>query len=126
MPGFEFEFAVVLGASLLVSFCVFLLTWPKEGQIKLPTYRHFAEDDEDSPELEGVRDPFDITNPADMTDGFTIGEENFWKKVRFGEILCSVWIADKILDASPEGLFGCGGCTYFNHRINHIGMGHYF
>ena len=72
MPGFEFKFTVVLGAFILASFCVSLLAWPSKGKIKLPTYRQFAEEDEDSLELDGVPDLFEVLNPAELTDGFPI------------------------------------------------------
>ena len=78
MPSFQLEVGIVLCCCALFSASVFL--WqrrPEEGAVKLPIHN-----DE---ELDGAiesDDPFDVTKPEDVIDGYPIREEEFWRKVR--------------------------------------------
>lgn len=83
MPAFQFESAVFLAGSGLVSVLVLVLSRPKEGKVKLPTATDAASDDEGELELEGEKaDPFDVTKPEDVIDGYPIDADGFWEKVR--------------------------------------------
>lgn len=76
MPWFEFEISLVSVVLVLGSCVAFWITREKEGQVKLPTYsgdldtRHFGESD-----------PFDVTKPEDVMDGYPLNGEGFWQRV---------------------------------------------
>ncbi|EJC98304.1 multidrug resistance-associated ABC transporter [Fomitiporia mediterranea MF3/22] len=83
MPRYQLEVAIVLCCSALLSAAVFALQRrPKEGAIKLPLY--------DDGELIGATesdDPFNVTKPEDVIDGYPIREEEFWRKIRIRKLL---------------------------------------
>lgn len=82
MPAFQFPIAIALVASAASSFALFAFTRPSEGQIQLPTYQYDQSDDlAPTEELDGEKDPFDVTRPEDIIDGDPIDEERFWKLV---------------------------------------------
>ena len=74
MPRFQLPIAVVLVLSALASIVVFYLTPNDEGKIKLPV--HSDEDEE-----RFTNDPFDVTTPQDVTDGYPVDPEGFWRRV---------------------------------------------
>ena len=75
MPALQLPFDIILCCSALVSAAVFAYeARPKDRQVQLPTY--------DDGEREHVDDPFDVTKPEDIIDGYPIREEEFWAKVR--------------------------------------------
>lgn len=78
MPRFQFEISVALTISALGSILVFYLTRAQEGKIHLPAY---SEDSESEDGLRG-HDPFDVTTPEDIIDGYPIDIDAFWAKVR--------------------------------------------
>jgi hypothetical protein len=84
MPRFELAVAIALvgGALCSTAVFVFLSHWQKEGGIRLPV--RVGED--------GVKDPFDVTTPEDMVDGFPIGEAKFWAKVHLAS-RTAMWVA---------------------------------
>lgn len=84
MPSFEFEISVVLVVFAFVSLVALWITREKEGSVKLPT--HVGDEgvvggggDEDA--YVPVVDPFDVTKPEDLIDGYPIDGEGFWKRV---------------------------------------------
>lgn len=74
MPRFQLEVAIALAASVPCSLLFWFIARPTEPQIELPTH---AEGDEPL-----QKDPFDVTKPEDIVDGYPIKEEAFWAKVR--------------------------------------------
>jgi len=72
MPRFQLEVAVALTVGAVSSAGFFYLSRSKEGKITLPT--------EVNSEDEIVRDPFDVTTPEDVLEGYPIDEETFWTK----------------------------------------------
>lgn len=75
MPRSQLQIAAVLAFSAGASLVVFLLTRSKEGKIQLPS--HVNEENEYA-----EHDPFDVTKPEDVMDGYPIAEEKFWRRVR--------------------------------------------
>jgi hypothetical protein len=75
MPRFQLEVALALAVSACGSLTVFYLTRTKEGKVQLPTYIDESEDG-----LNG-NDPFDVTKPEDIIDGYPIEGDAFWTKV---------------------------------------------
>ena len=73
MPQFQFEVAVVLAATSLLSAIWLALSKPEEGKVKLP---QFADG------VAPLHDPFDVTKVEDIVDGEPIDEAGFWAKVR--------------------------------------------
>jgi len=86
MVCFEFEISVVLAICVPVS-CVVLwfTTRAKEGGVRLPV--HVGEDegiltrDTDAGGYLSGDDPFDVTKPEDIIDGYPIDEDEFWNRV---------------------------------------------
>lgn len=74
MPHFQLPIAVALVVSAVISLLTFYLTRTKEGKIQLPA--HTAVEDE-----QNERDVFDVIRPEDVTDGYPIDAEGFWKRV---------------------------------------------
>ncbi|KAF9007916.1 ATP-binding cassette transporter [Cyathus striatus] len=86
MPRFQLEIAVALAVCSTASLLLFCFNNPKEGKIQLPTH---ADADED--ELRGP-DPFDVTQPEDVIDGYIIDEDKFWSRMRRTKIFMSILI----------------------------------
>lgn len=78
MPLFQLEVAITLAVSAFCSFVVFYLSQEKEGNIQLPTNVE-ADSAEDFDRHEP--DPFDVTTPEDLVDGYPIDGEAFWARV---------------------------------------------
>ena len=82
MARLHFEVGVFLGTCCFISLAFLVLDWKRNrdgGNIQLP----FHDDEED--ELDGgtsQSDPFPITKPVDILDGYPLREEEFWRKVR--------------------------------------------
>jgi hypothetical protein len=74
MLKFQLEVAIALTVGAAASLVVFYFTRPKEGKIKLPTHT----DDQ-----EHEHDPFDVTTPEDVVEGYPLQEEAFWAQVRY-------------------------------------------
>ncbi|KAF7325781.1 Multidrug resistance-associated ABC transporter protein [Mycena kentingensis (nom. inval.)] len=85
MPPYELEFASSFAATGLLSAALFLLNRPKEGKIQLPVAHNG--------ELDVGQDPFDVTKPEDVLDGYPIDEENFWKWATRRKICISLLFA---------------------------------
>ncbi|KIJ58252.1 hypothetical protein HYDPIDRAFT_44556 [Hydnomerulius pinastri MD-312] len=85
MPEYQLPLAAVLAVIGVGSLVVLYLTRSQEGKIQLPTHG------EDGESL--VRDPFDVTRPEDVVDGFPINEEEFWNNVRLWKIFTSTLLA---------------------------------
>lgn len=75
MPQYQLEIAVLLAASVVCSVVIFYLTRPRDGQIKLSV------EHDDGYEHGTQPDPFDVSTPEDMIDGYPIDEHAFWVKV---------------------------------------------
>jgi hypothetical protein len=69
MPRFQLQVAVLSVIGAACSLTVFYLARPEEGKIKLP---HTEQDE---------FDPFDVTRPEDLVDGYPIDEQAFWFRV---------------------------------------------
>ncbi|KAJ7589555.1 multidrug resistance-associated ABC transporter [Mycena floridula] len=79
MPQYQSEIAAFLSGSILCSLIAFYF-WRNsaDGKIQLPT--HTA--DSESITADSDSDPFDVTRPVDLVDGFPLDEENFWARTR--------------------------------------------
>jgi hypothetical protein len=75
MAPYQFQVSVALAVSVLLSLLVFYFGQPQEGKIRL--------DAESEPEVGDpvLHDPFDVTRPEDVVDGFPVDEAKFWAKV---------------------------------------------
>ncbi|KAG6333895.1 hypothetical protein ID866_5197 [Astraeus odoratus] len=79
MPEYQLPIAGVLAATALGSLIVLYFARPNgEGKIQLPTHG------EDADSL--AHDPFDVTRPEDVIDGYPIREEQFWNDVRLWKV----------------------------------------
>jgi hypothetical protein len=79
MPTYLLPFSITTAVCVVLSAA--LVTWlfyrrPKDN---LPTAYSPITENED--QLEGVKDPFDIVEPEDTTDGDPLDEDEFWAKV---------------------------------------------
>ena len=75
MIHFQSEIAVALALSAFGSLATFCLTRPRKGKIQLPVHA------DGSLDATSNRDPFDVTTPDDVIDGYPVDEEAFWKEV---------------------------------------------
>lgn len=73
MPQYQLEVAIFLTVGAACSLA-WTLSQPKDGQIKLPVY-------DDGYEHGSQPDPFDVTKPEDMIDGYPLDEQAFWMTV---------------------------------------------
>ena len=79
MTQFQLEIGIFLCCCAVVSSLFFYrATRPEDSKIALPI-RNGSLGHEDEREVD---DPFNVTTPEDMVDGFPIREEEFWRKVR--------------------------------------------
>lgn len=74
MPQFQLEIAIALAASVVVSLSEFYVTKTEEGKIQLPITREADGFDDEY-------DPFDVTTPLDIVDGFPVDGDKFWARV---------------------------------------------
>ena len=70
MLRFQLPISIGLVTSVVTSLIAFYLTRTKEGKIQLLMANEQNE-----------RDFFDIIRPEDVTDGYPIDGESFWKRV---------------------------------------------
>jgi len=75
MPQYQLEVAVLLAASVVCSVVIFYPTRPRDGQIKLSV------EHDDGYEHGTQPDPFDVSTPEDIIDGYPIDGDAFWVKV---------------------------------------------
>ncbi|KAF8069172.1 multidrug resistance-associated ABC transporter [Lyophyllum atratum] len=87
MPRFQLEVSIVLVTAALGSAGVFYLNRPREGKIHLPTY---ADAEELEGELSHSHDPFDVTKPEDIVDGYPIDGDAFWAKMRWRKMFMAL------------------------------------
>jgi hypothetical protein len=80
MIRFELEIAITLAVGAVGSLFVFYLTREKEGKLRLPINVDESEDF-----LHG-HDPFDVTTPEDVIDGYPIDPDAFWTSVSCVEL----------------------------------------
>ena len=84
MPRFQLEVGILLCCAALLSAVVYVVQKrPKEGAVKLPIY-----DDGELNEAAEFDDPFNVTTPGDVIDGYPIREEEFWSNVRTLGLVC--------------------------------------
>ena len=78
MPRFQLETSILLCACALASL-VDLLTYDRsrEGKLRLPVHTT------GELELEASDDPFNVTKPEDVMDGYPIREGEFWANASF-------------------------------------------
>ncbi|PPR02009.1 hypothetical protein CVT24_011132 [Panaeolus cyanescens] len=86
MPLYQVPTAAALVALAGVSFGIQYLQKDKGGKIKLPTHH-------DEYEERPLHDPFDVSTPEDVTNGYPIDEEAFWLRVRL-ELCCDTGAVD--------------------------------
>ncbi|KLO19365.1 multidrug resistance-associated ABC transporter [Schizopora paradoxa] len=90
MTRLEFEVGILLSTCCLLSVAFFVLDWKRSrdgGSIQLPLH------DDGEEELDGgssQSDPFPITKPVDVLDGYPIREDEFWRKMRVRKVLLSI------------------------------------
>ncbi|KAL5499202.1 hypothetical protein ACEPAH_1720 [Sanghuangporus vaninii] len=93
MPRFQLEVDIVLCCAALLSAVIYVVqSRPKEGAVKLPIY----EDSElnDAAEFD---DPFNVTKPEDVIDGYPIREGEFWSKIRMRKLLLSAVLTSLVI-----------------------------
>ncbi|THH26392.1 hypothetical protein EUX98_g7797 [Antrodiella citrinella] len=81
MAEFQLPVAAALAASAVCSLGVFALSGSKEGKIRLPTTTAY-----DADSGEPLKDPFDVTKPADWVDGEPLDEVTFWSRMRLWKL----------------------------------------
>lgn len=79
MPHFQLEVCIALTAAGLGSGGLLYLNRPREGKVQLPVHATF---EALADETLG-HDPFDVTTPEDVVDGFPIEGDAFWAKVYY-------------------------------------------
>ncbi|KAG5650246.1 hypothetical protein H0H81_000167 [Sphagnurus paluster] len=99
MPRFQLEVSTALAISAFGSLIVLYFNRPKEGKIRLPTHGQTPER-QDIPTI--VHDPFDVTTPEDIIDGYPIEGDAFWAKMKRRKIvmtllLTAILVVDAIL-----------------------------
>ncbi|KAG6854494.1 hypothetical protein C0991_006096 [Blastosporella zonata] len=97
MPRFQFEVWLVLATAALGSGAIFFLNRPREGKIQLPI--HGTAD-----VLENIHDPFDVTKPEDVVDGYPIEGDAFWSKMRWRKFVLALLLTAIL--AIDGGLLG--------------------
>ncbi|KIY53870.1 multidrug resistance-associated ABC transporter [Fistulina hepatica ATCC 64428] len=83
MLALELSFAIALVAAACISATVFLSSCRKsENQVKGPqNTKH---------------DPFNVTKPLDLVDGFPINPDAFWRRTRFKKLLIAIVLAASV------------------------------
>ena len=71
MLRFQLPISIALVTSVVISLIAFYFTRTKEGKIQLPIEAN----------EQNERDFLDVIRPEDVTDGYPIDEESFWKRV---------------------------------------------
>ncbi|EJC97742.1 multidrug resistance-associated ABC transporter [Fomitiporia mediterranea MF3/22] len=111
MFALHLEVGIALCCCAVISTITFLLqTRPKEGQIQL-----LSDDDDDV--LGGsveTTDPFHVTGPEEVIDGYPVDEKRFWAKIRLRKLALS-WTAAALL-AVQTGVFVWSLTTHKNSR----------
>ncbi|KAJ7126233.1 P-loop containing nucleoside triphosphate hydrolase protein [Mycena epipterygia] len=98
MPLYQLEIASALAISAFCSSIFLYLNRPKEGKIQLPIHSEsdIVDDDED---------PFDVTKPEDVIDGYPIEGDAFWVKIKRRKVfLCVLMTAIVGLQAASLAL----------------------
>ncbi|KAF9051842.1 multidrug resistance-associated ABC transporter [Panaeolus papilionaceus] len=90
MPLYQVPTAAGLVALAGVSSVLQFLQRDKGGKVKLPTHN---DDDEDRP----LHDPFDVSTPEDVTNGYPIDEEAFWLRMRWRKALATLSLTAAIV-----------------------------
>ncbi|KIK21279.1 hypothetical protein PISMIDRAFT_104265 [Pisolithus microcarpus 441] len=85
MPDYQLLIAGALAVTAVGSLILLLRRPNDEGKIQLPTH---GEDDSSL-----LRDPFDVTKPEDVTDGYPIDEEKFWNKARLWKVVACLLLS---------------------------------
>ncbi|KAG6812192.1 hypothetical protein H0H92_003997 [Tricholoma furcatifolium] len=102
MPRFQLEVCVLLAAAALSSAGLFYLNRPREGKVQLPTQGTLEP-------LQGERvghDPFDVTTPEDVVDGYPIDGDAFWSKMKRRKFFLAIVLAAILaIDAASLGWF---------------------
>lgn len=80
MPQYQLLVAAILAAAGVGSILVLYFTSSRQPKVQLSTS---GEQDESL-----LRDPFDVTRPEDLIDGYPINEEGFWNKAGTHQFLC--------------------------------------
>ncbi|KAF5378754.1 hypothetical protein D9615_006977 [Tricholomella constricta] len=101
MPRFQLEVCIALAIAAFGSVGIFYLNRPKEGKIQLPT--HVGTEDLEDDALHG-HDPFDVTKPEDIVDGYPIDGDAFWAKMRWRKLLMTMLlVVVLVIDAISLG-----------------------
>ncbi|KAF7331368.1 Multidrug resistance-associated ABC transporter protein [Mycena kentingensis (nom. inval.)] len=88
MPQYQLQVAAGLDVLALTSILLLILNRTKEGKIRLS-------------DLDAA-DPFDVTTPEDLVEGFPIQEDHFWKQVKRRKVVMAV-LASLLLAAQVWG-----------------------
>ena len=81
MPQLQLTVSVFLVCCAILSgVTIFYQTRPADREVQLP-----INDDESSGmgDESQSKDPFEVTMPEDVIDGYPIAEQEFWTRVRF-------------------------------------------
>ncbi|KAG6829812.1 hypothetical protein H0H87_010041 [Tephrocybe sp. NHM501043] len=100
MPRFQFEVWITLTTVAFGSGTIFFLSRPKEGKIQLPIHGTTEELAEET----SAHDPFDVTKPEDVVDGYPIDGDEFWSKMKWRKtFLMLLLTAIVAIDAASLG-----------------------
>ncbi|KAJ7685835.1 multidrug resistance-associated ABC transporter [Mycena rosella] len=80
MLRYQLEIAITLNVSAVVSVALFYIHGTTDGKIQLPTHTDGVE------EIYPDGDPFDVTTPEDLLDGYPLDETKFWARMRARKI----------------------------------------
>lgn len=84
MPRFQFEISVALMVCVVGSGVVAWFVREKKGKIRLPTH---TDDEHQTNGFVPEADPFNVTTPEDIVDGYPIDIDEFWKQVNAEYVL---------------------------------------
>lgn len=80
MPLYQLEIVVSLTVCAAFSAVCLFFNRPTEGKIQLPLHS----------EADAFEDPFDVTKPEDVVDGYPIDGDAFWAKIRRRKLALTV------------------------------------
>ncbi|KAJ7477234.1 multidrug resistance-associated ABC transporter [Mycena galericulata] len=85
MTVYQLDISIALAITALGSLALLALNNPTHGNIKLPVYdeRHNPYDS----------DPFDVTKPEDLVDGYPINGDEYWARMKRRKIFLCILLA---------------------------------
>ncbi|KAF8888549.1 multidrug resistance-associated ABC transporter [Infundibulicybe gibba] len=88
MPRYQLPIAIALVGLSIGSLITFYFTQPNHGKIRLPLHL-----DDTASESLPATDPFDVTTPEDIIDGYPIEAEKFWARMRWRKLFIALLLS---------------------------------